>query len=70
MWTRISRSRLRRDCRAGSHQHFSATWRPNYIVRDVFSTKRDEFRQRATQAITARLGEDQIVVKEVLLRKV
>ena len=43
---------------------------PNYIVRDVFSTKRDEFRQRATQAITARLGEDQIIVKEVLLRKV
>jgi hypothetical protein len=27
---------------------------PNYIVRDVFSTKRDEFRQRATQAIVAR----------------
>jgi regulator of protease activity HflC (stomatin/prohibitin superfamily) len=43
---------------------------PNYIVRDVFSIKRDEFRQRATQAITARLGEDQIIVKEVLLRKV
>src|SRR5271155_747414 len=43
---------------------------PNYIVRDVFSTRRDEFRQRATQAITARLGEDQIIVKEVLLRKV
>ena len=43
---------------------------PNYTVRDVFSTKRDEFRQRATQAITARLGEDQIIVKEVLLRKV
>src|SRR6202161_836027 len=43
---------------------------PNYIVRDVFSTKRDEFRQRATHAITARLGEDQIIVKEVLLRKV
>jgi regulator of protease activity HflC (stomatin/prohibitin superfamily) len=43
---------------------------PNYIVRDVFSIKRDEFRQRATQAITARLAEDQIIVKEVLLRKV
>ena len=43
---------------------------PNYMVRDVFSTKREEFRQRATQAITARLGEDQIIVKEVLLRKV
>ena len=43
---------------------------PNYAVRDVFSTKREEFHQRATQAITARLAEDQIVVKEVLLRKV
>jgi regulator of protease activity HflC (stomatin/prohibitin superfamily) len=43
---------------------------PNYIVRDVFSVKRDEFRQRATQAITARLAEDQIIVKEVLLRKI
>src|SRR6202042_528199 len=43
---------------------------PNYILRDVFSVKRDEFRQRATQAITARLAEDQIIVKEVLLRKI
>ena len=43
---------------------------PNYIVRDMFSTKRDEFRQRATQSITARLAQDQIIVKEVLLRKV
>ncbi|MGB0034736.1 MAG: SPFH domain-containing protein [Candidatus Acidiferrales bacterium] len=43
---------------------------PNYIVRDVFSVKREEFRQRAAQAITARLGGDAIIVKEVLLRKV
>src|SRR5271156_698335 len=43
---------------------------PNYIVRDVFSTKRDEFKQRATQIITARLGSDAIEVKEVLLRKI
>jgi regulator of protease activity HflC (stomatin/prohibitin superfamily) len=43
---------------------------PNYMVRDVFSTKRDEFHARATQAITARLAQDQIIVKEVLLRKV
>jgi regulator of protease activity HflC (stomatin/prohibitin superfamily) len=43
---------------------------PNYAVRDVFSTKREEFHERAAQAITARLAEDQIVVKEVLLRKV
>ena len=43
---------------------------PNYAVRDVFSTKRAEFHDRATQQITARLAEDAIVVKEVLLRKV
>jgi regulator of protease activity HflC (stomatin/prohibitin superfamily) len=43
---------------------------PNYVVRDVFSTKRDEFRARAAQKITERLAGDAIVVKEVLLRKV
>jgi len=43
---------------------------PNYVIRDVFSTKREEFRERAAQIITKRLGEDAIVVKEVLLRKV
>jgi len=42
---------------------------PNYVIRDVFSTKREEFRERAAQIITKRLGEDAIVVKEVLLRK-
>jgi regulator of protease activity HflC (stomatin/prohibitin superfamily) len=43
---------------------------PNYVVRDVFSTKREEFRQRAAQMITARLAQDGIVVKEVLLGRV
>ncbi|MDR3722033.1 MAG: SPFH domain-containing protein [Candidatus Acidoferrales bacterium] len=43
---------------------------PNYVVRDLFSTKREEFRSRATQLITTRLGGDGIVVKEVLLKKV
>jgi regulator of protease activity HflC (stomatin/prohibitin superfamily) len=43
---------------------------PNYIVRDLFAGKREEFRARAAQAITARLAGDSIVVKEVLLRKV
>jgi regulator of protease activity HflC (stomatin/prohibitin superfamily) len=43
---------------------------PNYAVRDLFSTKRGEFHDRATQQITARLAQDAIVVKEVLLRKV
>ena len=43
---------------------------PNYMVRDIFSTKREEFRQRVSQAITTRLAGDAINVKEVLLRKV
>jgi regulator of protease activity HflC (stomatin/prohibitin superfamily) len=43
---------------------------PNYVVRDIFSIKREEFRQHATQIITERLGSDAIVVKEVLLRKI
>jgi regulator of protease activity HflC (stomatin/prohibitin superfamily) len=43
---------------------------PNYVVRDIFSTKREEFRQRAAQIITAKLSGDAIVVKEVLLRKI
>ena len=43
---------------------------PNYIVRDIFSTKREEFRSKAAQMITARLGGDAIVVKEVLLKQV
>jgi regulator of protease activity HflC (stomatin/prohibitin superfamily) len=43
---------------------------PNYVVRDIFAIKREEFRQHATEIITARLSSDAIVVKEVLLRKV
>ena len=43
---------------------------PNYIVREVFASKRDEFRDKSTKAITDRLGSDGIVVKEVLLRDV
>jgi regulator of protease activity HflC (stomatin/prohibitin superfamily) len=43
---------------------------PNYIVRDIFSTKREEFRGRSAQLITNRLAGDGIVVKEVLLKKV
>src|ERR1700728_2619672 len=43
---------------------------PNYVVRDIFALKREEFRQHATEIITARLSSDAIVVKEVLLRKV
>jgi regulator of protease activity HflC (stomatin/prohibitin superfamily) len=43
---------------------------PDYVVRDVFSTKREEFRRRASELITKRLAGDAIVVKEVQLRKV
>jgi regulator of protease activity HflC (stomatin/prohibitin superfamily) len=43
---------------------------PNYVVREVFASKRDEFRAKSTKAITDRLGSDGIVVKEVLLRDV
>jgi regulator of protease activity HflC (stomatin/prohibitin superfamily) len=43
---------------------------PNYVVRDIFSTKREEFREQATREITQRLTGDAIVVKEVMLRKV
>jgi regulator of protease activity HflC (stomatin/prohibitin superfamily) len=43
---------------------------PNYIVREVFASKRDEFREKSTKTITDRLGSDGIVVKEVLLRDV
>ena len=43
---------------------------PTYIVREVFATRREELRQRAAEAITARLGADGIVVKEVMLRDI
>ena len=42
----------------------------NYVVRDIFSTRRDEFHQRAAAAITQRLAADGIVVKEVMLRDI
>jgi regulator of protease activity HflC (stomatin/prohibitin superfamily) len=41
----------------------------NYVVRDLFATKREEFRGRASQIIAARLAGDAIVVNEVLLRR-
>jgi regulator of protease activity HflC (stomatin/prohibitin superfamily) len=43
---------------------------PNYLVKEVFATKREELRRVAAEAITARLKQDGIVVKEVLLRDV
>jgi regulator of protease activity HflC (stomatin/prohibitin superfamily) len=41
-----------------------------YLVRDVFSTRREEVRRTAAEAITRRLLGDGIVVKEVMLRDV
>ena len=34
---------------------------PNYVVRDLFATKREEFRSRAAQQITTRLGADALM---------
>ncbi|HUO25262.1 MAG TPA: SPFH domain-containing protein [Candidatus Aquilonibacter sp.] len=51
----------------------ASVWRelvPNYTVRDVFSAKREEVRQRASAMITAKLGLDGIIVKEVMLRDI
>ena len=43
---------------------------PNYTVRDVFSAKREEVRQRAAEMITQKLASDGIIVKEVMLRDI
>src|SRR5271163_2296138 len=51
----------------------ASVWReivPNYTVRDVFSAKREEVRQRAGGMITQKLAADGIVVKEVMLRDI
>ena len=49
----------------------ASAWRelvPNYTVRDVFATRREEIRQKASDQITQKLAADGIVVKEVMLR--
>lgn len=43
---------------------------PNYMVREVFATRREEIRKRAAEEITKRLSADGIVVKEVMLRDI
>jgi regulator of protease activity HflC (stomatin/prohibitin superfamily) len=51
----------------------ATTWRelvPNYTVREVFSARREEVRQRASELIRKRLAVDGIVVKEVMLRDI
>jgi regulator of protease activity HflC (stomatin/prohibitin superfamily) len=51
----------------------ASAWRelaPNYTVREIFSSKREEVRQRAAQVINRKLGADGIMVKEVMLRDI
>jgi regulator of protease activity HflC (stomatin/prohibitin superfamily) len=51
----------------------ASAWRelvPNYTVREVFATKREEVRRRAADIITQKLAADGIVVKEVMLRDI
>jgi regulator of protease activity HflC (stomatin/prohibitin superfamily) len=51
----------------------ASAWRelvPNYTVRDVFATKREEIRKKAADIITQKLAADGIVVKEVMLRDI
>lgn len=51
----------------------ASAWRelaPSYTVRDIFSAKREEVRERAAEEITRQLGADGIVVKEVMLRDI
>ena len=43
---------------------------PNYTVRDVFATRREEIRKRTAELIIKKLGEDGIVVKEVMVRDI
>jgi len=51
----------------------ASAWRelvPNYTVRDVFATKREEIRKHASDVITQKLAADGIIVKEVMLRDI
>ena len=48
----------------------TSAWRelaPDYTVREIFSTKREEVRSRAATIITHKLGSDGIIVEEVML---
>jgi regulator of protease activity HflC (stomatin/prohibitin superfamily) len=51
----------------------ASAWRelvPNYTVREVFSAKREEVRQKAADTITRKLAADGIMVEEVMLRDI
>ncbi len=43
---------------------------PNYLVRDLFATRREQIRKEAADSITRKLAPDAIVVKEVMLRNI
>jgi regulator of protease activity HflC (stomatin/prohibitin superfamily) len=43
---------------------------PRYLVREIFSTKREQLQQQAAARIAAKLAPDGIVVKEVVLRDI
>ena len=43
---------------------------PNYLVRDLFASRREEIRRAAAASIARRLLPDAIVVKEVMLRDI
>ena len=50
-----------------------SAWRelaPNYTVREIFSTRREEIRRLAAEKITKQLGADGILVNEVMLRDI
>ncbi|HWB32878.1 MAG TPA: SPFH domain-containing protein [Acidobacteriaceae bacterium] len=51
----------------------ASAWRevaPNYTVREIFSSKREEVRAKAAETITRKLAADGIDVKEVMLRNI
>jgi regulator of protease activity HflC (stomatin/prohibitin superfamily) len=51
----------------------ASAWRelaPSYTVREIFSSKREEVRQKAADTITRKLGADAVLVQEVMLRDI
>jgi regulator of protease activity HflC (stomatin/prohibitin superfamily) len=51
----------------------ASAWReltPNYTVREIFATKREEIRERAAATIKKKLAADGIVVEEVMLSNI
>ncbi|MFI5118228.1 MAG: SPFH domain-containing protein [Terriglobales bacterium] len=51
----------------------ASAWReltPGYTVREIFSSKREEVRQRAADTISRKLGADGVIVREVMLRDI